>query len=444
MAVPTSGVLTMEGLAQEALYGTYGSGTITPPIHLYDLVNGGDSAGSGNFYPLVNENCIPNPATRLPFITTSPITNITDASATTGGENIGPSSFNSSSITSKGIQHSTNVSGPFTTIDMGTGSGDFTTTITGLTSDTDYFARAFATNILGTGYGETLSFFTGTKILIVSAVNLFPGSPLVPKVTNESSTTQAITFSYTFVSQSGGVDSQLSYEGTNISAGFTFTKAGNLQPSSFEPLPYFTVTGGSNNTIQFKYTLLTAAQDTVPAAPDNSVTVSRVAPSCTLSTSVTTVSPTNIAGDNGKLIFNYSGVQGNLQFKRDNLSYVTVPGNQPQGTFTINNLPTGSGTIVFRTINAWPQCINTNLYTIAPTFRILPTAVPANNPEFSVIGTTGSITTRLINTNNQVVLTTTSNPVNVSALPTGIYYVNVTQTNPSTTYPEVTIFVGAS
>jgi hypothetical protein len=64
MAVPTSGVLTMEGLAQEALYGTYGSGTITSPIHMYDLVNGGNSAGSGNSYPTINTGCTPNPAER--------------------------------------------------------------------------------------------------------------------------------------------------------------------------------------------------------------------------------------------------------------------------------------------------------------------------------------------------------------------------------------------
>ena len=64
MAVPTSGVLTMLGLAQEALYGTYGSGTITSPIHMYDLVNGGNSAGSGNSYPAVNTSCTPNPADR--------------------------------------------------------------------------------------------------------------------------------------------------------------------------------------------------------------------------------------------------------------------------------------------------------------------------------------------------------------------------------------------
>ena len=67
MAVPTSGVLTLEKIAQEALYGTYGSGTITPPIYLYDLVNGGNSAGSGNSYPTVNDGCTPNPVERTYF-----------------------------------------------------------------------------------------------------------------------------------------------------------------------------------------------------------------------------------------------------------------------------------------------------------------------------------------------------------------------------------------
>ena len=63
MAVPTSGVLSMKAMAQEALYATYGSGTITGSIGLYALVNGGNQ-NSGNTYPTVNENCLPNPATR--------------------------------------------------------------------------------------------------------------------------------------------------------------------------------------------------------------------------------------------------------------------------------------------------------------------------------------------------------------------------------------------
>ena len=64
MAVPNTGALSMKDIAQEALYGTWGSGTIINPISLYDLVNGGQLKGSGDDYPTVNENCLPNPATR--------------------------------------------------------------------------------------------------------------------------------------------------------------------------------------------------------------------------------------------------------------------------------------------------------------------------------------------------------------------------------------------
>lgn len=63
MAVPGSGTLSMKAMAQEALYGTYGSGTITGSIGLYALVNGGNQ-NSGNTYPAVNQNCLPNPANR--------------------------------------------------------------------------------------------------------------------------------------------------------------------------------------------------------------------------------------------------------------------------------------------------------------------------------------------------------------------------------------------
>ncbi len=64
MAVPSSGALNMLNMAREALYGTWGSGTITGPISLYDMVNGGNTNGSGNSYPTVNTNCLPNPASR--------------------------------------------------------------------------------------------------------------------------------------------------------------------------------------------------------------------------------------------------------------------------------------------------------------------------------------------------------------------------------------------
>jgi len=74
MAVPGSGTLSMLNIAQEALYGTWGSGTITGPISLYDMVNGGNTNGSGNSYPTVNTNCTPNPADR----TSNQLTNVSE------------------------------------------------------------------------------------------------------------------------------------------------------------------------------------------------------------------------------------------------------------------------------------------------------------------------------------------------------------------------------
>ena len=64
MAVPTSGTLSQLAIAQEALYATYGSGTITGPISLYDMINSGNTKGSGNSYPAINEGCLPNPVNR--------------------------------------------------------------------------------------------------------------------------------------------------------------------------------------------------------------------------------------------------------------------------------------------------------------------------------------------------------------------------------------------
>lgn len=51
MAVPDSGPITMLAVAQERKYGTYGSGTISFPITMFDLLNGGGSNG----FPALNE-----------------------------------------------------------------------------------------------------------------------------------------------------------------------------------------------------------------------------------------------------------------------------------------------------------------------------------------------------------------------------------------------------
>jgi hypothetical protein len=94
----------------------------------------------------------------VPSLTTTPVTNITATSATCGG-NI--TSDGGKAVTARGVVWSTTqnptVSLSTKTSD-GTGSGIFTSSITGLIPSTTYYVRAYATNGVGTAYGNQISF----------------------------------------------------------------------------------------------------------------------------------------------------------------------------------------------------------------------------------------------------------------------------------------------
>ena len=64
MAVPTSGILTMLGIARERKYSNYNSNfTFAYPILMYDLING----GGFNIFPSLNTSCIPFPNKSTPY-----------------------------------------------------------------------------------------------------------------------------------------------------------------------------------------------------------------------------------------------------------------------------------------------------------------------------------------------------------------------------------------
>ena len=50
----------------------------------------------------------------------------------------------------------------------GSGLGSFTSSIIGLTSGTTYYIRAYATNSVGTAYGEQLTFTTQANLPVVT------------------------------------------------------------------------------------------------------------------------------------------------------------------------------------------------------------------------------------------------------------------------------------
>ena len=95
----------------------------------------------------------------LPTLSTTGITNITQTTAS-GGGNI--TSDGGASITARGVCWST-TSNPLATGDHssdGTSTGTFSSSITGLTASTTYYVRAYATNSIGTAYGNEITFTT--------------------------------------------------------------------------------------------------------------------------------------------------------------------------------------------------------------------------------------------------------------------------------------------
>lgn len=118
-----------------------------------------NSAGNSTTYSNEVSITIPVPIT-VPALTTTTISSITSTGVVTGG-NI--SSDGGGTITSRGVVWSTSANPTIsltTKTTDGTGSGSFTSTVSGLTANTQYYVRAYATNSAGTSYGNEISFTT--------------------------------------------------------------------------------------------------------------------------------------------------------------------------------------------------------------------------------------------------------------------------------------------
>jgi uncharacterized protein (TIGR02145 family) len=95
-----------------------------------------------------------------PTVTTSSADSITPTSATSGGN---VTDAGSDPVTARGVCWSTS---PNPTVALstkttdGSGSGTYTSSITGLQLSTTYYIRAYATNGVGTGYGSEVTFTT--------------------------------------------------------------------------------------------------------------------------------------------------------------------------------------------------------------------------------------------------------------------------------------------
>ena len=102
----------------------------------------------------------------FPDITSSPLTSITSNTAMGGGE---VTSDGGSAVIARGVCWSVTRYPTISNLKTndGTGIGIFTSSLTGLTANTTYYLRAYATNSEGTGYGKQISFSTTSEVLAV-------------------------------------------------------------------------------------------------------------------------------------------------------------------------------------------------------------------------------------------------------------------------------------
>lgn len=192
MAVPSSGTLTILGVARELVNDDYTDTTaITSPISLKDMAVSGNSNGSGVSFDDVNVNFKTSTGT----VTTAAETDVAvnqfrmngSISSYGGGGAIGVgvpyrlSDFYSydhdnAYVLEKGFVYSSSQSTPTISnatkrVVSGTGTGSYSyLQNTGVLSNTTYYYRAFITNAAGTTYGavETLTTPAGQTLHAVS------------------------------------------------------------------------------------------------------------------------------------------------------------------------------------------------------------------------------------------------------------------------------------
>ncbi|MCP5108009.1 MAG: hypothetical protein GY950_31760, partial [bacterium] len=204
--------------------GDWGTGAFTVPVTglppgttIYFRAYAVNSAGTG----YSAQDSFPTPPLP-PTVTTDAVTNITATTATCGGD---VTLDGGAPVTSRGVCWSTST-GPTVALSTkttdGSGTGSFTSSITGLTPATTYYVRAYAVNSAGTSYGNEVSFDTADNPSISG------------RIADGNSGVGAVTLTF---SNGGGNTSSLS-DGTYshiVDYGWSGTVTPAKQGYTFEP-----------------------------------------------------------------------------------------------------------------------------------------------------------------------------------------------------------------
>jgi len=189
-----------------------------------------------------------------PSVTTTAVTDFTATTATMGGN---VTSDGGATVTARGVVYSADDATPTigeakVTVDAnGSGTGAFSESVAGLSGNTIYYMRAYATNSIGTTYGPVVSFTTSATV---------PGAPTIDSV-SAGDGQALVTFS-----------APASNGGAAIT-GYTVTSSPDGRTGTGTDTSPITVTGLTNG-VAYTFTVTaTNAVGTGPAsAPSNAVT----------------------------------------------------------------------------------------------------------------------------------------------------------------------------
>jgi uncharacterized protein (TIGR02145 family) len=160
---------------------------------------------------MISNSCKKKEPLTAPILSTVPVTNTAATLASSGG-NI--TSDGGATVTERGVCWSS-ITGPTTVLSTkttdGTGTGTFTSSITELTARTVYYVKAYATNSVGTNYGNEITFTTSAP------PSTIPGAPTMGMAI---AGTARATITFTTSASNGG-SSITGYTVTSSPGGFT-------------------------------------------------------------------------------------------------------------------------------------------------------------------------------------------------------------------------------
>jgi uncharacterized protein (TIGR02145 family) len=292
---------------------------------------------------------INNPG-QLATITTLPIGNIANTTATSGG-NI--TNNGGTSVTQRGVVWSTSPN-PTTANNQsndGSGTGNYTSNLTGLTPNTTYYVRAYAINSAGTSYGNELNFTTTGGLGSIASLNCNSATNNGTLIAGTAAS--GVSSSVPYTGGNGGTYNSQTVNSTGVTGLTATLTAGNFVNGSGS-LTY-TITGTPSTSGTASFALNIGGQNCSLSRTVNSGSIAIL--NCNSATNTGTLTAGTAASGVSSSVPYTGGNGGTYNSQTVNSTGVTgltatlTAGNFVNGsgslTYTITGTPSTSGTASF-------------------------------------------------------------------------------------------------